>query len=72
MSGVLGNPACEGEKLFIQVMGKDHPEGHEIVIVNQHSGERLDDFGEAETEELSDPTSVLHKWCWQGLQRVDA
>ncbi|MGP9665838.1 toxin VasX [Halomonas sp. AOP22-C1-8] len=72
MSGVLGNPACEGEKLFIQVMGKDHPEGHEIVIVNQHSGERLDDFGEAETEKLSDPTSVLHKWCWQGLQRVDA
>ncbi|MBZ5488995.1 hypothetical protein HW452_15835 [Halomonas aquamarina] len=72
MSGVLGNPACEGEKLFIQVMGKEHPEGHEIVIVNQHSGEPLDDFGEAETEELSDPMSVLHKWCWQGLQRVDA
>lgn len=70
--GNLGNPACEGDKLIIQVMGKEHPAGHEIVIVDQYSGERIGAFGEAETEALSDPASVLHKWCWQGYQRVDA
>ncbi|EWG99007.1 toxin VasX [Halomonas sp. BC04] len=71
-NGTLGNPACEGEQLIIQVMGKEHPSGHEIVIVDQHRGERIDAFGEAETEDLPDPTSVLHKWCWQGYQRVNA
>ncbi|MBF8221912.1 toxin VasX [Halomonas sp. 328] len=70
--GNLGNLACESEKLFIQVMGKDHPAGHEIVIVDAHSGERLEAFGEADTEALPNPVSVLHQWCWQGYQRVDA
>ncbi|WP_355662423.1 hypothetical protein [Halomonas salifodinae] len=70
--GNLGNLACESEKLFIQVMGKDHPAGHEIVIVDAHSGERLEAFGEADTEALPNPVSVLHKWCWQGQQDVAA
>lgn len=70
--GNLSNPACEGEKLFIQVMGKDHPVGHEIVIVDQYSAEPIGAFGKAETEDLPDPVSVLHKWCWEGVQRVDA
>ncbi|WP_168015294.1 toxin VasX [Halomonas salinarum] len=69
--GKLGNPACEDEKLFIQVMGKDHPDGHEIVIVDQHDGEPLEAFGSADTEKLQDPVSVLHQWNWQGYARVD-
>ncbi|MCE8002274.1 toxin VasX [Billgrantia ethanolica] len=71
-NGTLGNPACEGEQLIIQVMGKEHPAGHEIVIVDQYRGEQLAEFGEAEMEDLPEPTSVLHKWCWQGYQRVNA
>lgn len=71
-NGTLGNPACEGEQLIIQVMGKEHPAGHEIVIVDLHRGERIEAFGQAETEDLPEPASVLHKWCWQGYQRVDA
>ena len=70
--GNLGNPACEGKMLFIQVMGKDHPAGHEIAIVDADSGERLETFGEAETEVLPDPASVLHKWQWQEQQKVAA
>ncbi|RTR03354.1 toxin VasX [Halomonas nitroreducens] len=70
--GTLGNPACEDEKLFIQVMGKDHPDGHEIVIVDRYDEERTEAFGDAETESLQEPVSVLHQWDWQGYSSVDA
>ncbi|GEK73838.1 MULTISPECIES: toxin VasX [Halomonas] len=71
-NGTLGNTACEVEKLFIQVMGKEHPDGHEIVIVDQFDGEPLEAFGSADTEPLQEPVSVLHQWDWQGHARVDA
>lgn len=71
-NGTLCNTACEGEQLIIQVMGKDHPPGHKVVIVDQYRGEPIAEFGEPETEDLPSPVSVLHKWRWHGYQRVNA
>lgn len=58
-------PACEGESLIIEVIGKDHPVGHSFRIFDESNYEQQEWLeNRVEIEELED--SVLHVWSWQG------
>lgn len=56
-------PACEGEKLIIEVLGKDHPQGHHLCLFDTADTERRQQL----EDEVSNETrgdSVLHVWDW--------
>lgn len=58
-------PACEGETLIIEVMGKDVPEGQLFRLFdasNREQQEQLED--QVEMERLD--VSALHVWPWKG------
>nr|WP_297460495.1 hypothetical protein [uncultured Halomonas sp.] len=58
--------ACEPPKLYIQVMGKEHPEGHRFVfydVSDQQEQEALAD--KVEEENLPTPLSRIHGWPWK-------
>ncbi|MDY6816818.1 MAG: hypothetical protein SV598_13335, partial [Pseudomonadota bacterium] len=58
-------PACEGESLIIEVIGKDHPEGHTFRIFDDSDNEHqewLESQGRVEGLDAS----VLHLWPWKG------
>lgn len=58
-------PACEGESLIIEVIGKDHPEGHSFRIFDETNAEQQEWLeNQVEVEPLED--SVLHVWPWRG------
>jgi hypothetical protein len=62
--------ACEEPKLFIQVMGKDHPEGHRFVFFDLENQQEQADLAEAvEEEDLPEPLSRIHGWAWEGQPR---
>ncbi|WP_420389828.1 hypothetical protein [Marinobacter sp.] len=57
-------PACEGESLIIEVIGKDHPEGHSFRIFDESDNEQQEWLeNQVEVEDLED--SVLHVWPWK-------
>ncbi|WP_203142197.1 hypothetical protein [Marinobacter mangrovi] len=58
-------PACEGENLIIEVIGKNHPEGQSFRLfdtTNMVQQEWLEN--QVKTEELDD--SILHVWPMKG------
>ncbi|TBW45604.1 hypothetical protein EZI54_23500, partial [Marinobacter halodurans] len=58
-------PACEGENLIIEVIGKKHPEGQSFRLfdtTNRVQQEWLEN--QVKTEELDD--SILHVWPMKG------
>ncbi|WP_138436016.1 hypothetical protein [Marinobacter shengliensis] len=58
-------PACEGELLFVEVMGRDHPKGHAFRIFDEQNVERQEKLeSRVAVEDLGD--SLLHIWPWQG------
>ncbi len=58
-------PACEGESLIIEVIGKDHPVGHSFRIFDESNYEQQEWLeNQSKIEELED--SVLHVWPWKG------
>ena len=58
-------PACEGESLIIEVMGKDHPEGHSFRIFDESNYEQQEWLeNKVRLESLED--SVLHLWPRSG------
>lgn len=58
-------PACEGESLIIEVIGKDHPVGHSFRIFDESNyGQQEWLENQSKIEELED--SVLHVWPWKG------
>ncbi len=58
-------PACEGESLIIEVMGKDHPEGHSFRIFDETNYEQQEWLeNKVRLESLED--SVLHLWPRSG------
>ena len=58
-------PACEGESLIIEVIGKDHPVGHSFRIFDESNYEQQEWLeNRVKIEEFED--SVLHVWPWQG------
>lgn len=63
---VAGNcgPACEGESLIIEVIGKEHPEGHSFRIFDETNYEQQE-WLERQLEVDPLDNSVLHVWPWQ-------
>nr|WP_228579044.1 hypothetical protein [Halomonas sp.] len=62
--------ACEEPKLFIQVMGKEHPEGHRFVFFDLEDQQEQAALAEAvEEEDLPEPLSRIHGWAWEGQPR---
>lgn len=58
-------PACEGESLIIEVIGKDHPDGHSFRIFDESDNEQQEWLeNQVQVEDLD--TSVLHVWPWKG------
>ncbi|MGR4066346.1 hypothetical protein [Billgrantia sp. C5P2] len=62
--------ACEEPKLFIQVMGKEHPEGHRFVFYDLEDQQEQTALAEAvEEEDLPEPLSRIHGWAWEEQPR---
>lgn len=58
-------PACEGESLIIEVIGKDHPEGHTFRIFDESDNEQQEWLeNQGHVEDLDE--SMLHVWPWKG------
>ncbi|TVU89777.1 toxin VasX [Vreelandella titanicae] len=58
--------ACEEPKLFIQVLGKDHPEGHRFFFYDEHDEQEQPGLTDAvEEEDLPEPVSRIHSWEWE-------
>jgi len=58
------SPACEGKSLIIEVMGKEHPEGHSFRIYEETDSE-LQEGLESRMVKEDLEESVLHIWPWQ-------
>ncbi|EPC00226.1 hypothetical protein L861_06955 [Litchfieldella anticariensis FP35 = DSM 16096] len=67
MSGELSeHKACEDQKLFIQVMGKEHPEGHRFVFYDRTDQQEQEALtARVEEEDLPEPLSRIHGWTWK-------
>ncbi|WP_229359109.1 hypothetical protein [Halomonas salipaludis] len=62
--------ACEEPKLYIQVMGTAHPEGHRFVFYDLEDQQEQTALAEAvEEEDLPEPLSRIHGWSWEGEPR---
>lgn len=58
-------PACEGESMIIEVIGKDYPEGHTFRIFDEEGAEQQEWLeNRVKVEGLTE--SVLHLWPWKG------
>ena len=58
-------PACEGESLIIEVIGKDHPEGHTFRIYDESDNEQQEWLeNQVQVEDLDE--SMLTIWPWKG------
>ena len=58
--------ACEEPKLFIQVLGKEHPEGHRFFFYDEHDEQEQPGLTDAvEEEDLPEPISRIHSWEWE-------
>lgn len=58
-------PTCEGESLIVEVLGREHPEGHTFRIFDETNTEWQEGLeNQVALEELDD--SVLHVWPWKG------
>lgn len=56
---------CEGEVLIIEVLGKDHPEGHAFRIFDKaDTAPRETLEGQVDIQKLED--TVIHAWPWRG------
>lgn len=58
------SPACEGKSLIIEVMGKEHPEGHSFRIYEETDSD-LQEGLESRMVKEDLEESVLHIWPWQ-------
>jgi len=57
-------PACEGESLIIEVIGKDHPDGHSFRIFDESDNEQQEWLeNQVQVEDLGE--SMLHVWPWK-------
>ncbi|WP_100639926.1 hypothetical protein [Marinobacter salexigens] len=61
-------PACEGESLIVEVIGKEHPEGHAFRIFDESNNEQQEWLEKQVAVEILDD-SVLHVWPWKGQPR---
>ena len=67
---ILGRgPACEPDKLIVQIIGKHHPDTQKLLLCNAQGQPLEADTAAAVTERLTydDVSSVLKLWDWQAL-----
>jgi hypothetical protein len=57
-------PACEGESFIIEVIGEQHPEGHEFRIYDE-ADQQQQAWLEDQVKEERPGESVLHVWPWK-------
>ncbi|WP_447926886.1 hypothetical protein [Vreelandella sp. EE27] len=58
--------ACEEPKLYIQVLGTNHPDAHRFVFYDEQDEQEISALTEAvEEEDLPDPLSRIHSWEWE-------
>lgn len=62
-------PYCEPPTLFVQVMGKQHPEGQRLVTFERYRDRYPD--APAALEDSLQPTCVLHKWRRRESSPID-
>lgn len=60
-----GGPACEGESFIVEVIGEQHPEGHEFRIYDE-TDQQQQEWLEGQVKEENPGSSVLHIWPWKG------
>lgn len=62
-------PSCDPPTLFVQVMGKQHPDGQRLVTFERYRDRYPD--APATLEDAFQPTCVLHKWRRSELSPID-
>ena len=68
VGSLSGNPACEGSKLIVEVIGKEHPPEQRVVIYDENDQELLQALTQQAKQELvadAKQSSTLHIWDWQ-------
>lgn len=68
VGSLSGNPACEGSKLIIEVIGKEHPPEQRVVIYDETDRELQEWLTQQAKQELvadAKHSSTLHIWDWQ-------
>ena len=68
-SGSCG-PACEGDTLIVEVLGKDHPEGQELRILHHGNSAHHSAIDDQVGKEALD-SSVLRVWPWENSPQAD-
>lgn len=68
-SGSCG-PACEGDTLIVEVLGKDHPEGQELRILHHEDSAPHNAIDDQLGKEALD-SSVLRVWPWENTPQAD-
>lgn len=68
-SGSCG-PACEGDTLIVEVLGKDHPEGQEFRILHHGDSAPHSAIDDQRGIEALD-SSVLRVWPWENTPQAD-
>lgn len=63
-------PACEGDTLIVEVLGKDHPEGQELRILHHGESVPCTAVDDLRNKEALD-SSVLRVWPWENRPRAD-
>jgi hypothetical protein len=66
-------PACEPDKLIIEVVGINHPQGQRLMLSEHGSDQPAAINGQASTEVLEDEvfSSTLHVWPWEDASPCD-
>lgn len=59
------SPTCEDESLIIEVIGKEHPDGHAFRIFDETNYEQQE-WLEKQVEIEPLENSILHVWPWKG------
>ncbi|MFL1468211.1 hypothetical protein [Marinobacter sp. HN1S83] len=68
-SGSCG-PACEGDSLIVEVLGKGHPEGQQLRILRHGDSAPYTAVDDKRGKEALD-SSVLHVWSWENSPQAD-
>ncbi len=63
-------PACEGDKLIVEVLGNDHPDGQELHILNHEESAIYTAIDDQRVNEILD-SSILRVWPWENTPQAD-
>lgn len=63
-------PACEGDTLIVEVLGKDHPEGQDLRILHHGESAPHTAVDDLHSKEVLD-SSILRVWPWENSPQAD-